>query len=485
MNDYYETLDLPSTATLDAVKAQYERLIGFYQPDQFDRIQDREFVEHKLQEIEDAHRALSELLRPQADLTSPTITQSSVDFGTAVPEVHTSPEVVIANGNSDVRSPNSKPGQAGSWFERLTLELQVARDRLIPFKAGLIAASALLALFVIGGLGLSSLRTPSENLDHRLISSTPIDLSLDDKFLMTAIVAGDPILHVSDISGGSIKSLNIVGRDPTFSQTADRIAFVAPAGDQDQLHVIEFGSDTPKQMTEDTGNKSLPQWSPNGQYIAFLATDGRYSEIRVVTAEGEAVLAFSTQSLGSIDSFAWSPDGMQIAACSNKGDTPRVYLLTVENGQSDILTNFDTWDPAWSPDGSRIAVASARGIYTMSPSGSDLRRLNVQPAWSLTWLPPTDQVGGQIAFLSDWHNPPGIADLWIISENGGRAEQVTSGGRNVVNVSRLSDGLGIAYVIANGGERLSTSQLWMKPTTEASHFVANVSRPNFAWIDLQ
>ena len=93
---------------------------------------------------------------------------------------------------------------------------------------------------------------------------------------------------------------------------------------------------------------------------------------------------------------AWSPAGNFIAFASDASGNVDVWLVDVSGANPINLTkDSDGRDsfPAWSPDGTRIAFYSDReggGIYTMTPLGSDVRKVvavlpSVFYAFSLQW----------------------------------------------------------------------------------------------------
>jgi len=58
MKDYRRILEISADATEEQIKAQYKRLVRIYHPDRFTNPDDKLYVEQKLQEINEAYRAL-------------------------------------------------------------------------------------------------------------------------------------------------------------------------------------------------------------------------------------------------------------------------------------------------------------------------------------------------------------------------------------------------------------------------------------------
>ena len=211
-----------------------------------------------------------------------------------------------------------------------------------------------------------------------------------------------------------------------------------------------------------------PQWSPDGQWLAFLGTRGQTvaggdpprAQVYVMPAfGGEAEPA--TDAKGGVTAFAWSPDGKQIAFVAtmplteaqekdqkDKNDArvvdgdyrfSHLWLLDIESKNPRKLVESDAVlaDPQWSPDGTRLAYVSrptpkaddgeVSDIYVAHVDGSaPPRKLldNEGPDESPRWSPD----GRSIAFNSRdrQHGGLGIQHLVIIAAEGGKPRELIS-----------------------------------------------------------
>ena len=170
------------------------------------------------------------------------------------------------------------------------------------------------------------------------------------------------------------------------------------------------GSGEARRLTETPNNVSsrAPTWSPTADQIAYESNaDGTFE---IYTIDAGATEAFGTRrsanELGQhYQNPSWSPDGARIAFERGTGtmvDEPTKEIWTMRADGSDPvrLTNNGLYDvqPAYSPDGTRIAYETSedgnREIYVRpaTPGGAPANVTNAaaaadeQPDWG--WAPP-------------------------------------------------------------------------------------------------
>ncbi len=195
------------------------------------------------------------------------------------------------------------------------------------------------------------------------------------------------------------------------------------------LWIVPTSGGKPRPFTTGDQNDTLPQWSPDGQAVAFLSnrcdTD-RPAQLYLISMEGgEASLLADVK--GEIKSFSWSPDGKKLLLSLRKTDPDelerqedevkkklgvvfrrydrlfykldgfgylpheRIHIWTVDvsTGKAHQLTShpvYDELDPSWSPDGKSIVFVSNRtadpdanldcdDLYVMPVSGGEIRKI--------------------------------------------------------------------------------------------------------------
>ena len=202
-------------------------------------------------------------------------------------------------------------------------------------------------------------------------------------------------------------------------------------GSHRNIWVMDADGGNPRNLTNHGAMDRMPDWSPDGNQIAFESNrDGGWefnfwkapSDIYAMTPDG-ANLINLTNHPAADGNPAWSPDGMQIAFESNRDgyDNWEVYVMNA-NGTNPInLTNHPAEDRAadWSPDGLRIVFSSNRAgdwernpkdnweVFVMNADGTHPINLTNNRAWdsSPAWEPvPTLSVSTKGKLATLWGN---------------------------------------------------------------------------------
>ena len=193
-----------------------------------------------------------------------------------------------------------------------------------------------------------------------------------------------------------------------------------------------------RRLTGPPGFSTVPVWSPDGRYVAFVSTrDHDVPELYVMNADGTSPRRLTEPETYVTNPFgkgekqfatiggvllrpgvlhpAWAPNGRSVAYVTRVSRAEQaIYVVNVDGtGRRRITTGYS---PTWSPDGRRIALVVARvgdaQIYVMNADGSAAMRLtpsgvHLLPAWSPD--------GRRIAFIS---SRAGDLALWVMDPDG-------------------------------------------------------------------
>jgi Tol biopolymer transport system component len=152
----------------------------------------------------------------------------------------------------------------------------------------------------------------------------------------------------------------------------------------------------------------------------------------------------------------YSPDGDTVAFMSTRSGNQEIWLSNADGSNLRQLTSMGAASPSWSPDRATILFHSqltgSRDIYRVGAQGGSPRRLTDQPSTEAeaSW----SRDGRWIYFGSD---RTGRSEVWRMPAGGGQATQVTSNGGDCPSDS--PDGRWL-YYSRDTGARID---LWRAP----------------------
>ena len=200
-------------------------------------------------------------------------------------------------------------------------------------------------------------------------------------------------------------------------------------------------------------------WSPDGTQIAFVTTDDKDQPQVAVASVTARNVKIVTTAHGPLDTPRWSPEGDRIAFLYSEGapKTPgplnplgvdagvmsstfyeqRLATVSVHGGAATLLgpVDLNIYEFDWSPDGKRFAVTAARGSGDDNWWIAELDLVDAQSGTVTTLLKPPLQMasprwsgdGTRIAYISGIMSDEGITggDVYVINAAGGDPLDVT------------------------------------------------------------
>jgi WD40 repeat protein len=170
--------------------------------------------------------------------------------------------------------------------------------------------------------------------------------------------------------------------------------------DCQRIYVVDINTGEVTRLTDAIDSEEHPAWSPDGDRIAFGHYDPALRGRQLFTMRPDGT---DVQQLTSDDGFYWgyqsgvennhpdwSPDGEQIAFSSGGGGD--VHIMNVDGTERRSLFPIpmdQEHDPAWSPDGTRIVYHGGSGLLTSKTDGTEIRGLTfiVGDERSPSWQP--------------------------------------------------------------------------------------------------
>ena len=207
-------------------------------------------------------------------------------------------------------------------------------------------------------------------------------------------------IYSYDLEDSSVDRLtNRVGvlTAPEYSPNGEMIAFTrwAPNSGKYQIMTMERNGNDPNNIPNIEGWD--PTWSPNGKQILFASAKNGPVQLFVVREDGKNLHQISN--LPAIRGRSdWSPDGLHIVTYSGEAWHREIYIMSADGSQSRQLTptGGNSQGPSFSPDGKWVAFTAyfdkyddihGCEIYIIRTDGTDLRRLtdndycDYQPRW--------------------------------------------------------------------------------------------------------
>jgi TolB protein len=221
---------------------------------------------------------------------------------------------------------------------------------------------------------------------------------------------------------------------PVWSPGGDGLAFVSGREGNPELYVLETNGGGPTRITFNEAHDHLGDWSPDGQWLVFYASDANSEPGLWLRNPSGVNLIRLTQ--GRDTDPVWSPDGEGIAFVRTQDGNVDVYLVTKPDAgtwrdrvQELRLTLAPEPDiaPEWSPDSDSLVFVSYRDgnaeIYTMRADGARQQRLtnngldDLDPVWSPD--------GRKIAFVSYLYGP---GEIFVTDADGSNQQRLTNTG---------------------------------------------------------
>ena len=296
------------------------------------------------------------------------------------------------------------------------------------------------------------------------------------------VAAGIAQAQTRGLQSADLLKLRSVG-EVQWSPDGARIAYTisnndGPRRPYSQLWIMTVADRKQVRLATGKESSSGPEWSPDGQWIAYQGRVGEKSGLMIARPDGSgmkqlAPLEWTNSPLPTTGKrLAWSPDGKRIAfvsatpgpetaeasgdpivirrylykpdadeGLSHFNDNRRLHIFTVEvaTGAVRQLTSGDHYEHSidWSPNGQEIAFVSNRepnedqffnyDIFALNVASGEIRRLTAtenaeyRPRWSpdgKTLLYQATRRG-----LTDLETTMEDTHVWLISADGtGRRE---------------------------------------------------------------
>jgi len=230
-------------------------------------------------------------------------------------------------------------------------------------------------------------------------------LSPDGRRLVYATNEGE--IWLMEIGGNPQKLSNLPKNctHPSWSPDGSKIAFIRYSfqyGKEDgDICIVELKHAKVWKLLDQKGVQKYPAWSPDGSNILYT-TGYRVSpskiieELWLIKSNGIKPRILVSNKFSNIQPD-WSPNGQKIAFASDQSGNMEIWIVDKDGKNARNLTQNKAYDadPSWSPDGSKICFVSTRGgkmdIWIMDSDGGNVKQLtgfsdsiaeSKEPDWS-------------------------------------------------------------------------------------------------------
>ncbi len=229
-----------------------------------------------------------------------------------------------------------------------------------------------------------------------------IDWSPDSSSItFDAYAGGLSHIFIANVTNGTVRQLTAYGADPNppnppgsspqWSPNGDQIAYV---GITNVVYVIDAVLGTAHEVASAVSGVS---WSPDGRYLTYIDHADLYTLKRWDIETGTAETLFTSEDAISVPE--WSADGSRLMFEQYMpdpyfGGVSVIRVMAVDTGA--ITRAFGGQNARWSPDG--VSIAYHLLAYTAGEQGSQCtlvvleedqtqRALDLCRVWSLVWHP--------------------------------------------------------------------------------------------------
>ena len=250
--------------------------------------------------------------------------------------------------------------------------------------------------------------------------------------------------------------------EPSFSPDGQTIAYVSDRTGDFEIYMQQVSGGEAINLTKNSSQDVQPAFSPDGKWIAFVSTRSSTTDL-IIRGLGLPLMGgdvWVMPALGGLPKRvaeggnfpSFSPDGSEIVLVRGPwfgseicrvpagGGTPRA--IDIRFGAGDRAGSFFTY-PSYSADGRWLLFGNAGGVFIVSASGGEARKIarGESPSWS-AWSSSVLYSNGESGKnFNLWRIPFSLKDGMVA----GDAEPLTFGRGPDEQASASRDGATIAF----------------------------------------
>lgn len=164
-------------------------------------------------------------------------------------------------------------------------------------------------------------------------------------------------LYSMPIEGGTARRITVsrgrsISIQPSFSPDGQRIVFSSDRAGYNDIYISDADGANPEVLSASTygdrGNRTGPDWSPDGRLVAFQSLNGNTKQIMVLNVLDRSIRAVGTE--GRNDDPSWAPDSRHLVFTSDRSGVRQLWVVDIETGRTrQLKTGSETRLASWSP----------------------------------------------------------------------------------------------------------------------------------------
>ncbi|MBI3279860.1 MAG: PD40 domain-containing protein, partial [Acidobacteria bacterium] len=230
------------------------------------------------------------------------------------------------------------------------------------------------------------------------------------------------LLHRIDVfSGGEPQPVTFLGdgaMHAAVSAARRRLVYTQYRKDQNIWELRADGKTAPSKLIASTYLDHVPQYSPDGQRVAFTSTRSGFQEIWLARRDGSDPVQLTSFNRGESVVPVWSPDGRHIAFQRHETREGSTWIIEADGGRPREL--FEGGSGNWSRDGKWLYYSLHGNVWkrrfsTGAVSGDPVQVTRHGGSFAI------ESADGRHLYFSKPGSPP---SLWRMPSGGGAEERV-------------------------------------------------------------
>ncbi|MBK7392141.1 MAG: PD40 domain-containing protein [Chloracidobacterium sp.] len=271
----------------------------------------------------------------------------------------------------------------------------------------------------------------ARRLTHTLTEYGGISITADGKSLATTEAETKSSVWVSANTDPNLAKPIMPAKSDThgIGWTPDkRIVYVGDQSGDSEVWVMDQDGSNAKQLTTDRLYKELPVASPDGKYFVYSVPGAGDHLTRIDTNGGNPL---QLTNVGSVDNPDISLDGKWVIYSTWVNGKSRIFRVSIDGGEPQLLTSLDATEPRYSQDGKYFACfvvdpkVQGFGKLAIIPAdgGDAIKTFDLLTTTSINRGPAWTPDGRSIVYIAQRGEKN---NLWIQSLDGGSPKQITN-----------------------------------------------------------